>query len=236
MEKFIASAFLILSPLALQLFTAGGLSNRPTTSHQQVLLTDFLPRTFSAETRTQFKVEVETASESIPFTTQYKDDSEIEWGEEEVIQEGAEGLVTRKYKVSSWYGREVERILLESKVKEPTARVVRRGTKKTFRQGFASNCGSFSYYGKFRVWATSYDKNCPGCNETTYTGMRAGYGIIAVDPKVIPLYTRVCIPGYGEAIAGDIGGAIKGKKIDLGFDDVHQGWWSARFTDIYLLE
>src|SRR3990167_3865473 len=58
--------------------------------------------------------------------------------------------------------------------------------------------------------------------------------LVAVDPKVIPLRTRLYIPGYGFAIAGDTGGSIKGDKIDLGFDDVKTGWWSSRFTDIYL--
>ena len=57
-----------------------------------------------------------------------------------------------------------------------------------------------------------------------YTGMRAREGIIAVDPKVIPLYTRVYVevlgdtPDYGFAIAGDIGSAIKGDLIDLYLD------------------
>jgi 3D (Asp-Asp-Asp) domain-containing protein len=66
--------------------------------------------------------------------------------------------------------------------------------------------------------------------------LRAGYGVVAVDPSVIPLRTKVYIPGYGVAIAGDTGGAIKGNIIDLGFDDVRSGWWSSRYTDVYLIE
>jgi 3D (Asp-Asp-Asp) domain-containing protein len=48
------------------------------------------------------------------------------------------------------------------------------------------------------------------------TGMRAGYGVVAVDPRVIRLGTRLFVEGYGYAVAGDTGGAIKGARIDLG--------------------
>jgi 3D (Asp-Asp-Asp) domain-containing protein len=66
--------------------------------------------------------------------------------------------------------------------------------------------------------------------------MQTGYGVVAVDPKVIPLGSRLYIPGYGVATAGDTGSSIKGNKIDLGFDDVKNGWWSSRFVEIYILE
>jgi 3D (Asp-Asp-Asp) domain-containing protein len=89
---------------------------------------------------------------------------------------------------------------------------------------------------KLTVFSTSYDKNCAGCSGTTATGMKTGYGVVAVDPKVIPLGSRLYIPGYGEAVAGDTGSSIKGNKIDLGFDDVKNGWWSSRFVEIYVLE
>lgn len=82
-------------------------------------------------------------------------------------------------------------------------------------------------------WAVSYDSSCLGCNETTATGMKQGYGVVAVDPKVIPLYTRVYVPGYGIGIAGDVGGAVKGKIIDLGYDKL-EGQWSARYVDVYI--
>lgn len=124
---------------------------------------------------------------------------------------------------------------LQEVVKEPQEEIISLGKKKTIRTGEFPRCGRVDYYGRMRVWATSYDKYCTGCLGVTYTGLPAGYGTVAVDPKVIPLYSRICIPGYGVAIAGDIGGGIKGDKIDLGFDNVKEGWWSARWTEIYLL-
>ena len=96
--------------------------------------------------------------------------------------------------------------------------------------------GNLLYTKKLRVFATSYDPFCLGCSAYTATGLKAGYGVIAVDPNVIPLGTKVYVPDYGEAVAGDTGGAIKGAVIDLGFDSIADGWWSARFTDIYVLK
>ena len=96
--------------------------------------------------------------------------------------------------------------------------------------------GSFKYTRKLRVFATSYDPFCPGCSGWTASGLKAGYGVIAVDPNVIPLGTKVYVPGYGAAIAGDTGGSIKGAVVDLGFNNVKTDWWSARYTDLYILE
>ena len=67
--------------------------------------------------------------------------------------------------------------------------------------------------------ATAYTAYCEGCSGITYTGIdlrsNPNQKVIAVDPKVIPLGSRVWVEGYGEAIAGDIGGAIKGNIIDV---------------------
>lgn len=69
------------------------------------------------------------------------------------------------------------------------------------------------------VSATAYTAYCTGCSGITANGtdLRANpeLKVIAVDPTVIPLGTRVFVEGYGEAIAADTGGAIKGNKIDV---------------------
>ncbi|MFC2729006.1 MAG: 3D domain-containing protein [Centipeda sp. (in: firmicutes)] len=68
------------------------------------------------------------------------------------------------------------------------------------------------------VSATAYSAYDPGNGNRTATGTPVRHGVIAVDPSVIPLGTRVFIPGYGEAVAEDIGGAIHGYRIDVAFD------------------
>jgi len=69
------------------------------------------------------------------------------------------------------------------------------------------------------VTATAYTADCEGCSGITATGINLKANrnakVIAVDPSVIPLGTKVHVEGYGEAIAGDTGGAIKGNKIDI---------------------
>jgi 3D (Asp-Asp-Asp) domain-containing protein len=90
----------------------------------------------------------------------------------------------------------------------------------------------------FHMLATAYTANCAGCSGSgmTATGMRAGHGIVAVDPRVIPLGTRLYIKGYGQAIAGDTGGAIRGNRIDLGFDSIADAMtFGTREVHVYIL-
>ncbi|WP_180316724.1 3D domain-containing protein, partial [Shouchella shacheensis] len=71
----------------------------------------------------------------------------------------------------------------------------------------------------YQMEATAYTANCEGCTGVTATGIdlnaNPNQKVVAVDPDVIPLGSRVHVEGYGEAIAGDTGGAINGQKIDL---------------------
>jgi 3D (Asp-Asp-Asp) domain-containing protein len=80
------------------------------------------------------------------------------------------------------------------------------------------------------VSATGYA--LPG---TTATGLPVGWGVVAVDPSVIPLGTHMTIPGYGEAVAADTGGAVVGTTIDLWFPTVAQAnAWGRRTVTITL--
>jgi 3D (Asp-Asp-Asp) domain-containing protein len=68
---------------------------------------------------------------------------------------------------------------------------------------------------------------------TTATGTPVGWGAVAVDPSVIPLGSRLGIPGYGLGVAADTGGAIQGARIDLWFPTVEQaGAWGSRVVRI----
>ena len=69
------------------------------------------------------------------------------------------------------------------------------------------------------VTSTAYTASCKGCSGITSTGIDLNANpnkkVISVDPSVIPLGSKVWVEGYGEAIAGDTGGAIKGNTIDI---------------------
>lgn len=89
--------------------------------------------------------------------------------------------------------------------------------------------------------ATAYDPGPRSCgryaNGYTALGLRAGYGIVAVDPSVIPLGKKLYIEGYGYAIAGDVGRAIKGLRIDLGFDTYREAVsFGVRKVRVYILD
>jgi 3D (Asp-Asp-Asp) domain-containing protein len=77
------------------------------------------------------------------------------------------------------------------------------------------------------VSATCYD--LPG---RTATGMPVGQGVVAVDPSVIPLGTRLYVPGYGNGVAADVGGGIKGDTIDLWMTPSQCASWGRRTVTI----
>jgi 3D (Asp-Asp-Asp) domain-containing protein len=71
----------------------------------------------------------------------------------------------------------------------------------------------------------------------TATGLNPEVGMVAVDPSVIPMGTRLYIEGYGYARAADTGGAIKGDKIDLFMEEYSQCMgWGRRTVKVYILQ
>ena len=91
------------------------------------------------------------------------------------------------------------------------------------------------------VEATAYTAYCEGCSGTTANGtnLRANphLKVIAVDPRIIPLGTKVWVEGYGEAIAADTGGAIKGNKIDVFIPNLNSAYeWGRRTVTIKVLD
>lgn len=186
------------------------------------------------KTETRFEIKFITQTEKIEREVTTKDDPEMELGEEKVLEEGEDGQKLKTIEVTYYEGEEYGRRVIKTETVPAKDKVVLKGTKIVWKT-LQTPEGEIKYWKKMRVWATHYDQHCPGCNEWTAIGMRAGKGVIAVDPKVIKLRSNVYVPGYGKAVAGDTGGAIKGNIIDLGFDDAKTAGWSARYVDIYLL-
>ena len=91
------------------------------------------------------------------------------------------------------------------------------------------------------VEATAYTAKCEGCSGITYTGVDLNSNpnakVIAVDPSVIPLGTEVYVEGYGHAVAEDIGGAIKGNRIDIHVPTKEEAYnWGRRTVEVTILD
>lgn len=89
--------------------------------------------------------------------------------------------------------------------------------------------------------ATGYtaapEENWPYAGAPSYIGLPLARGIVAVDPDVIPMGTKLYVEGYGEAIAADQGGAINGNRIDLFFDSKHEAYdWGMRTVKVTIIE
>jgi len=104
------------------------------------------------------------------------------------------------------------------------------------RSGIPEGDSRGKYLGEFR--ATAYNGAEPGGGGSkTASGTKVGFGTVATDSKVIPLGTRIFIEGYGEGIALDVGGAIKGHRIDVWFDSVAKcNQWGVKTVKVWRIE
>ncbi len=133
---------------------------------------------------------------------------------------GAEPTTVQPEKTSE-KANENKNVEEEHELNENTNVEVEQPTEKKEEEPANAPSSTHKSEGKktFQMEATAYTAYCNGCSGTTATGidLRANPNqkVVAVDPAVIPLGSRVYVEGYGEAIAGDTGGAIKGQKIDL---------------------
>ena len=171
--------------------------------------------------------------EPIAYEIKYVDNDELEYGLEEITTPGVEGVTTLNYLVTYWVDEEIDRLLTSTEIQEPVTEIVSRGTKIIWREHETPD-GTIKYWRKMRVWATKYDHTCLGCSHTTAVGAYLQKGVCAVDPTVIELWTSFYVDRYGPCTALDVGGAIKGNKIDLAFEDASKAAWGAEYTDIYL--
>ncbi|WP_296897810.1 3D domain-containing protein [uncultured Megamonas sp.] len=162
-------------------------------------------------------------------------DSALARGNEEVIQVGRNGLnrllVREKYHKGVKVGEEV---VQTSQLVRPVDQVIREGTAEPKIQ---STIGLRSYSQVLYMEASAYLPYDGGGAGYTALGIPARYGVVAVDPDIIPLGTRLYIPGYGEAIAADTGGAINGYMIDLCMEDYTQAIaFGRRGVEVYILD
>lgn len=195
------------------------------------------------------RVEVQQITEDIeiPFKSTEVADSSLTKGTTRVKVNGVNGLKRVVYNIVTENGKEIGRkAISETVIKQPTNRVIAVGKKakasaktvkttakatkenkttngnKSMKAAAASKSTGhdFSYSKKITVTATAYTA---AAGQKTASGRVAQVGVIAVDPNVIPIGTRLYVEStddgktwtYGYCVAGDTGGAIKGNKIDL---------------------
>ena len=189
---------------------------------------------------TRVREAIEIEQEPIPFTSVWVPDDNLELDHQRLDEAGAEGVTKRRLRVVYEDGLEVSRALEDVWVaQEPVTRVLAYGRKIVTRT-LETPEGTLVYWRKVRMAATSYSASTAGKSpdHPSYGRTRLGQpmrkGIVAVDPAVINLGTRVYVPGYGTGVAGDTGSAIKGRRIDLGYDDDNLVLWN-RWVDVYLL-
>jgi 3D (Asp-Asp-Asp) domain-containing protein len=190
----------------------------------------------------------------IPFSTIYRDDPSLPEGEHRLAQEGEDGFVRREYSVVYENGEEVRRELLSEMVVEPTHRIVAQGTAVVATPApapvatpaptpvatpaaatVAAPDGEPQCGRTMNVWATWYTAASAGGVGITATGTTVRKGTVAVDPSVIPLGTRMYIPGYGYGTAEDTGGAVIGNIIDLGYGPNDVQDWRSGWLEICIL-
>ena len=179
--------------------------------------------------------------EPIPFESTWQPDPDLEIDSpSRVLQEGVPGVFERRIRVRYEDGHEVAREIDNEYVAvPPTTKIMGYGIKIVVRT-LDTPAGPIEYWRVLRMLATSYSAGTAGTPKSspwygrTATGMTMKHGIVAVDPRVINLRSQVYVPGYGVGIAGDTGSAIKGRRIDLGYDDSNLILWY-RWVDVYLL-
>lgn len=166
---------------------------------------------------TRIRTEMTAERVAIPFPTRERYSPVLRIGSRVVKQAGKLGERVKYFRDVYKNGDRVSRTKLKERVAAPRPQVVAVGT----RGMTLASRGYFSGRRIVDMHATGYGPGA-ACNGKwagrTASGLRPGHGVVAVDPRFIPLGTRLYIDGYGYAVAGDTGGAIKGNRIDLGYD------------------
>jgi len=218
---------------------------------------------------TRLRQELLEYDEIIPHTVHIYEDDSLEPGEEQVLVEGCDGLTKVRAEIIYENGVETQRsILSELVITNPTDGIILRGVDRSVKEQENSGLEEYrqsdtsdktdafqhTYADKSYVPGTNlayrelldYDATayyCPTSWNITFTGTEARVGTVAVDPRYIPLGTKMYIVSadgeyvYGYCIAEDTGGVIKGKIVDLYFDTYDECvQFGRRDVKIYILE
>lgn len=189
---------------------------------------------------TRVTEEVRFEDVPVPFETIWQGVGEMDLDERSLISSGVPGMVRRQFRVRYEDGIMVgETFEGETLVQEPVNEVMGYGTRINMRV-LETPDGPIEYWRVVKMRVTAYTAASSGkapdhpAYGITASGLEAGTGIVAIDPKVVPFRSWVYVPGYGLAFAGDTGGGVKGRWIDLGYDEDELLAWSG-YVDVFYL-
>jgi resuscitation-promoting factor RpfB len=167
--------------------------------------------------------EVLVEQSPLPFETQYQPDPDLEIDNQSILQTGEYGLSAQRVRVRYEDGQETSRQQENQWVaRQPQSRIIGYGTSVVMHSAVVDGV-PIQYWRAINMYATSYHPSNTG--STTASGLPLRKGVAAVDTSLIPFYTQMFVPGYGEVIAADIGGGVIGRWIDLGYsDDDYVAW------------
>jgi 3D (Asp-Asp-Asp) domain-containing protein len=190
---------------------------------------------------------VQLIQKSIPFETETVSSPEVALGTQEIAQPGQAGLAVARTRIRYEDGQEVSRVTeAETVVRPPQNRIVNTGTKIVVTTADVGG-ETLDYWLAYEMYATIYspcNSGTGGCSYGTASGLRAGRGVVAVDPDMYSFLqgAQIYVPGYGYAIIGDVGGGYivedligvsRYRWIDLGFNDNNivdmSGWLTVYF-------
>lgn len=176
----------------------------------------------------------------IPYQTLWQASPELDLDTQEVISPGTTGILRRRFRIRYDNGVAIGEELDGEWVEvEPVNEVIGYGTRITTGV-VQTEQGPREYWRVVQMRVTSYTPSSSGRAPddprygVTASGLPAGYGVVAIDRNIVPWKSNLFIPGYGVAIAGDTGGGVRGRWIDLGFpDDAYESW--SGYVDVYYL-
>ena len=178
--------------------------------------------------------------EPIPFQTLWQASDQLDLDTTALISAGQPGIQRQRLRVRYENGVEVSQTVDgEWVAQQPVNQVIGYGTRITVRTIDAPE-GTLEYWRVVRMRVTAYTAASSGKDPDhpnygiTASGAPAGTGVVAIDRSVVPFRSYVYVPGYGTGFAGDTGGGVRGRWIDLGYDEDEYVSWSG-YVDVYYL-
>jgi len=170
-----------------------------------------------------------TLDKVLPFTVQRTTDATLEKGLQRTVNKGKNGLARQQIRITLHDGKPVKQEVVSSQtVKAPVNQMVAMGTITSVSRGQLR----FNFREAIMAKSTAYTYT----GRNTATGVKPAVGLVAVDPSVIPMGSRLYIEGYGYARAADRGGSIKGNRLDVfleTYDECRR--WGVRQVKVYVL-